>query len=134
MNMKRMHSSAGRTALGLATGDWRLATTRSAFTLVEMMLVLGLLALLAYFTGMSLRGPLERSSLPESGRRLRSLIQLTRANAMLDGQRYRIRMLAEGEDVADGFTPQERLQPFVERERDPVLEPGVFTPVRASWA
>jgi prepilin-type N-terminal cleavage/methylation domain-containing protein len=105
-----------------------------AFTLVELMLVLGILALLAYFTGISMRGPLQRSALPESGHRLRSLIQLTWANAMLDGKRYRIRMLSEDEELAEDLTPRERLQPMVEIERDPAREPGVFTPVLASWA
>ena len=63
---------------------------RSAFTLLELMLVLGILALMAFFIFPNFRSPIERSYLPASGERLRALITLTRANAMLDGLRYRL--------------------------------------------
>jgi hypothetical protein len=68
--------------------------------------------------------------LPESARQLRALIQLTRANAMYEGRRYRVRFPED--DEIDGQGGQ--IQPIVEVERDPLTFPEVFTPVRASWA
>ena len=87
---------------GLKPAARRGVAARGGFTLLELMLVLGMLALLAIFVVPNLRSPIERSYLPESGERLRALITLTRANAMLDGLRYRIRFLDESEGWKNG--------------------------------
>jgi len=91
------------------------------FTLLELVLVIGLMVLLASFAWPALRTRFERSQLPESGDQLRSLLVLTRAQAMLDNRRYRIR-----------FAPNER-QPIVEWEKDPFSAPGKYEPVKADW-
>lgn len=98
------------------------------------MLVLGLLSVLAFFIVPNLRTPIEQSYLPESGERLRALLTLTRANAMLDGLRYRIRFLDERDELWDELPRSARLQPLVEFEADPVGQPFEFVPVKASWA
>ncbi len=105
-----------------------------AFTLLELMLVLGLLVLLAFFVVPNFQTPIERSYLPESGERLRALITLARANAMLDGLRYRIRFLDERDEVWDELSQYERRQPYIEVEAEPIEQPGEFFPVKASWA
>ena len=107
---------------------------RRGFTLLELMLVLGMLALLAVFVVPNLRSPIERSYLPESGERLRALITLTRANAMLDGLRYRMRFLDESDEQWDKLSDHDRLQPLIEFEFDPIKQPWEFFPVKASWA
>jgi type II secretory pathway pseudopilin PulG len=99
-------------------------------TLLEVLLVVGLLAILAGFVMPSMLTAFDRERLPESARQLRSLIQLTRANAMYEGRRYRIRFPEE--DEIDGQGGQ--TQPLIEVERDPLAAPEQFTPVRASWA
>ena len=108
-------------------------TTRSAFTLMEMLLVIGLLALLTAFVLPVVIRNIERARLPESAKQMRSLLRLTRAHAMYDGKRYRLRFPDEGEDEIDDQVVDER-QPVIEREDEPLREPGVFNPVKASWA
>lgn len=111
-----------------------LITHHSGFTLVELMIVLGLMALLAFWVMPDYRTTLERSHLPESGERLRTLITLARANAMLDGLRYRIRFPGEDDKQIKEFPVHDFRQPLAEVERDPFESPGEFTPVKASWA
>jgi hypothetical protein len=101
----------------------RPRSTRSAFTLLEI------LASLAALVLPNVLKDLKRARLPESARQLRSLVQLTRAHAMLDGKRYRIRFPEENEiDDVGGDR-----QPLVEREDDPLLEPEVFNRVQTIW-
>ncbi|HRX83576.1 MAG TPA: prepilin-type N-terminal cleavage/methylation domain-containing protein [Phycisphaerae bacterium] len=108
----------------------RRTRKQPAFTLLEILLVLGLLAILSAFVMPAMISAVERERLPESARQLRALIQLTRANAMYEGRRYRIRFPRE--DEIDGQGTQ--IQPLVEVERDPLTAPEEFTPVLASWA
>ena len=119
---------------GLKLAARRRVAARGGFTLLELMLVLGMLALLAIFVVPNLRSPIERSYLPESGERLRALITLTRANAMLDGLRYRMRFLDESDEQWDKLSKRDRLQPFIEFEHDPIQQPGEYFAVKASWA
>ncbi|MCH8913001.1 MAG: hypothetical protein IIA33_05465 [Planctomycetes bacterium] len=126
--MKRGRSSVIERPRGLKPA------ARYAFSLLELMLVLGLLALLAFMVVPSFRSPLERSSLPESGGRMRALLTLTRANAMLDGLRYRVRFLDEFDEEWDELSEHDRRQPYIEFEADPIEEPEEFYPVKASWA
>lgn len=93
-----------------------------AFTLTEVLLVLLLLGLLAGLAVPVMFGELQRRRLTESAEQLRSLITMARAQAMVSGQRYRIRW----QDESD--------QPMVEREPDPIDAPGQFKPVEAAWA
>jgi len=113
---------------GAETMDRRLR--QPGMTMLEILLVTGLLALLAGLVMPALFETLRQERLPESARQLRALVQLTRANAMYEGRRYRIRFPAE--DELDGQAEQR--QPIVEVEADPLVAPEQFEPVRASWA
>ncbi|HNO79341.1 MAG TPA: type II secretion system protein [Phycisphaerae bacterium] len=100
------------------------------FTLLEILLVTGLLAIVMAMVLPSFFNDFTRAQLPESGRQMRALLQLTRANAMIDGLRYRIRFPRE--DELDGQGDQR--QPVVEVEDRPLEFPEEFRPVLASWA
>lgn len=102
---------------------------RPAFTLVEMLLVVGVLAVLMSFLVPNVLDDLERMRLPESARQMRSVLQLTRAHAMCDGRRYRVRWAEPGKGEEGG----DIRQPIIEREDEPLREPGVFNPVKAPW-
>src|SRR5215470_9833519 len=91
------------------------------FTLLEMILVISLLAILAAFAWPAMREKFQRSQLPESADQFKSLLGLTRAQAMLDSRRYRIR-----------FAPNQRF-PIVEYEKDPFTAVGKYEPVKADW-
>lgn len=99
----------------------RRSYAAGGFTLLEVALVIGLMVLLAAFAWPALQRRFEHSQLPESGDQMRSLLELTRAQAMMDHRRYRIR-----------FAPNER-QPIVEWEKDPFQAPGKFELVKADW-
>jgi uncharacterized membrane protein YgcG len=92
-----------------------------AFTLLEISLVVGLLVIITGFSWPYLQNHIMGRQLPESAEQFRSLLHMSRATAMLDGKRFRIR-----------FEPEAHL-PIVEYEKDPFLEPGVFVPVRRDW-
>ncbi|MCG3136681.1 MAG: hypothetical protein HJJLKODD_00516 [Phycisphaerae bacterium] len=114
--------------------DFAIRNSHRAFTLLELLVVIGLLVLLAGLVVPSFRGALERSQLPESAEQFRALIAMTRAQAMLDGLRYRIRFLNPDEPAAEGLNEAELNQPIVEVERDPLAAPEEYTPVLAAWA
>ncbi len=99
----------------------RRAYAAGGFTLLEVVLVIGLMVLLASFAWPALQSRFDHAQLPESGDQLRSLMELTRAQARIDHRRYRIR-----------FAPNER-QPIVEWEKDPFQAPGKFEAVKADW-
>ena len=103
---------------------------RSAYTLVEIVLVVGLIALISAIAIPAFYRQMKEEELPGSGKQMRSLLSLVRANAAMDGRRYRIRFPNENETDAIGTDRQ----PIIEREDDPVLQPELFVPVRASWA
>lgn len=103
---------------------------RQAYTLVEVVMVVALLLAIVSFAAPSLIRDIEGRRLPESARRMRSLLTLTRANAMYDGKRYRIRFPAEDELDSDGGDRQ----PIVEREDEPFADPGVYNRVTEPWA
>jgi prepilin-type N-terminal cleavage/methylation domain-containing protein len=107
---------------------------RRAFTLIEMLLVIGLLAALTAFVLPPVLRDIKDARLPESAKQIRSLVRLTRARAMYDGKRYRLRFLEEGEEEQIEDVRVDPRQPLIEREDDPIREPGVFNPVKASWA
>ena len=99
-------------------------------TLIEVILVIGILVIIAGMVIPNFVRELEREKLPGSARQLRSLVTLVRANAAFDAKRYRIRFPMEDElDPLGGDC-----QPLVEREDDPIHEPEVFNLVTAPWA
>ena len=100
------------------------------FSLLEILLVTGLLAIVMALVMPNMMGDFVRAQLPESAAQMRSLVQLTRANAMIDGLRYRIRFPRE--DELDGSGTQR--QPIVEVEDEPLAKPEQFRPVLAAWA
>ncbi len=92
--------------------------------------MIGVLLLLAGFLFPNLLGQIERERMPQSAEQMRALVQMTRANAMFDGRRYRIRF-PQPEEVDH---PQELRQPLIERENDPLDRPNEFFPVSHPWA
>ncbi len=109
--------------------DRRTRIRRRGFTLLEIVLVIGLLVALSAMVVPNIVKQIEDRRLPDSADQLRSLILTTRAEAMFDGKRYRIRFPAEDELDDEG----DDRQPLIEREDDPLLEPGVYNPVNAHW-
>jgi type II secretory pathway component PulJ len=101
-----------------------------AYTLIEVVLVIGLLILISAVALPTFYSQLAREELPTSADQLRSLVTLTRSHAAFDARRYRIRFPREDETDALGT----RQQPIIEREDDPMENPEVFLPVRANWA
>lgn len=101
-----------------------------AFTLLEVTLAIGLLVAISAIAIPNFVRQVEREELPGSGRQLRSLLALARANASFEGKRYRIRFPKEDEKDALGGDRQ----PLIEREDDPIRDPEVFHEVTAPWA
>lgn len=99
----------------------RRARARAAFTLLEILLVLGLLVILSIFAWPLMESQIAAAELPESAARVRETLYMTRSAAMLEHRRHRVR-----------FAPGEQ-QPIVEVELDPLYEPGVWTPVTYPW-
>ncbi len=118
-----------RCALRLRQSAIRNPQSAIAFTLLEVLLVVGILAALSALVLPNLIGEIERNRLPNSAEQMRSMLTLVRSNAMFDGLRYRIRFPLEDELDDEG----DDRQPLIEREDDPVKEPGVFNPVKAPW-
>lgn len=107
-----------------------IATRRTAYTLLELILVIVLLAAVAGVVYPRLANSAEDRALRASAQQMRSLLELVRAQAQWDGLRYRIRM-AKAEELDQ--TGDDR-QPIVEREKDPLNAPNEWTPVLADWA
>jgi len=116
-----MTVSRGKPLAGRGAAAW-VARPAAAFTLVEVLVVLGLLVLLAGISWPVLESHITASELPESADRLCSALFMARSEAVLENRRYRVRF------------PEESQQPVIERESDPIRFPGVFEPVTAAWA
>lgn len=116
-----MHVTSGRL---LTPFDIRFCAPRSAsaFTLIEVLVVLGLLLLLAGISWPLMESQITASELPESGDRLCSALFMARSEAVLENRRYRIRFSAESQ------------QPLIERESDPIRFPGIFESASSAWA
>ncbi len=99
-------------------------------TLIEVLLAIGILAIISAMAVPALLRQFEREKLPTSAHQLRSLLTLVRANASFDGKRFRIRFPEIGEKDARGGNQQ----PLVEREDDAIDDPGVYNLVTAPWA
>ena len=101
-----------------------------AFTLLEIILVLGIVMTITALALPNFIDEIRRNDLGGSARQLRSLLTLVAANASFDGTRYRLRFPEEDEEDPLGGDQQ----PRVEREDDPLEEPEVFNLVTAPWA
>lgn len=75
-------------------------------------------------------GRLKREELPGSARQMRSMLTLVRSHAAFDGKRYRVRFPEDNEEDPLGGDQQ----PLIEREDDPIDEPGIFNLVTSPWA
>jgi type II secretory pathway pseudopilin PulG len=104
--------------------------TVRALTLVEVILVVGMLVVLTALAMPRLTQLFEREQLPGSARQLRSLVTLVRAHAAYDGKRYRIRFPEHPETDPMGGDRQ----PIIEREDDPFHFPEVYEVVTEPWA
>ncbi|HVP13778.1 MAG TPA: prepilin-type N-terminal cleavage/methylation domain-containing protein [Phycisphaerae bacterium] len=93
-----------------------------AFTLVEILITLSLLALLASMAWPALQSQITASELPESAERVRSTLAMARCEAVMEHRRFRVR-LAKGDQ-----------QPRIECEIDPINQPGVYVASTAAWA
>ena len=101
-----------------------------AFTLLEIILVLGIMVAITALALPNFIDEIRRQDLEGSARQFRSLLNLVAANASFDSARYRIRFPEEDEEDPLGGDQQ----PLVEREDDPLEEPEVFNLVTAPWA
>ena len=101
----------------------------SAFTLLEVLLVVGILALVASLALPNLTREIENRRLRTSAFQMRSLLELVRNHAQFDGRRYRVRFPEADELDAMGGDRQ----PIIEREDDPLKEPDEWNAVIAPW-
>ncbi|MCC7290904.1 MAG: prepilin-type N-terminal cleavage/methylation domain-containing protein [Phycisphaerales bacterium] len=101
---------------------------RRAFTLLEVVLVVALLAIVAALALPNLTQELAGQQMSTSAEQMRSLLELIRANAQMDGKRFRIRMPRADELDRMGTD----VQPVVERADDP-MEPETWTLVEEPW-
>ncbi len=122
----------GRRRARTALQDLQQSPTPSsrAYTLVEIVLVVALLVVISGIAAPTIYRQFKQEELPGSGKQLRSLLSFVRANAAMDGRRYRVRFPREEEVDSEGTDRQ----PLIEREDDPIHEPEVFKVVQAPWA
>ena len=118
------------TRLGSCNPRYAHIQPLAGYTLIEVVLVMGIILVLTALAVPNFYRELERNALPRSGNQLRSLLTLVAANAAFDGKRIRIRFAVEGEEES----PAGKHQPIIEREDDPFYEPEVFNLVTSPWA
>lgn len=112
---------------------------RKSFTLIEVVLVIALLAVIVAFAYPELGAELRRRSLVESADRLRTLIVMAHAQAMLDSRQYVIEFPGTpdpNDPQADSQVdvPDETLQPILLRQEDPLEMPHAYHEYFPSWA
>jgi prepilin-type N-terminal cleavage/methylation domain-containing protein len=109
-----------------------------AFTLIELLLVLGLLAVILAFAFPDYGKIMRSKSLDESADRLKTLVLMSHAKAMQEGRKY-IVYFPGTPDPLDRFAekeidiPFETLQPIVERQVDPLVNPHWFGGFDEEW-
>lgn len=102
-------------------------------TLLEILIVGGLLIVLFTFVMPNLFGRFEKQQLVESAQRLRAQIQMVRTRAQADNLRYRVRWPTEEDTDADDPLDWPR-QPFIEYEPDPYqTEPDDWSLAESAW-
>ena len=90
---------------------------RPGYSLVELLIVLGVLALMAGLALPAMRGPLEKGRLRAAGREMQAMLAKTRSLAIrtgtehwlsyeIGGRAWRIETRPESNDVADGDFPE----------------------------
>jgi type II secretory pathway pseudopilin PulG len=89
-------------------------------TLLEIIMVTGLLVVLFAFVVPNLFGRYEKQQLLESAQRLRAQIQMVRTQAQADNLRYRIRWVTEEDTNEDDLLKWPR-EPFIEYEPEPFI-------------
>lgn len=94
---------------------------RSAFTLLEVLLVVALLSVLAVFAWPDFSQARRSEQLDESTVRARALMAMCRAQAMNESRRYRVVFALDGSLA-------------VYRQRDPLRAPEVYVRVEDDWA
>ncbi|MBL8878239.1 MAG: prepilin-type N-terminal cleavage/methylation domain-containing protein [Phycisphaerales bacterium] len=94
---------------------------RRAFTLFEILLVIVILALLAMVTIPMFSGSYDAEHMPESSKRIRSLLSMARASAMNDALRYRVTFERDG-------------TLSVSRQKDAISAPHEYVSVAQAWA
>lgn len=104
---------------------------RRAFTLIEVLLVIALLALVTAFVLPDLAGNMERRSLVESADKLRALVVMTQAQAMQDGIKRRIEFPGTPDPLdrharKEVEVPTATAQPVVKQQTDPLNNPDFF--------
>lgn len=104
------------------------AASRCAFTLLEVVLVIALLGMLAAIAVPSFIQEIRGQRLPTSAQQMRSLLEMVRANAQMDGKRYRVRFPRVDELDREGTS----VQPIIERTDNP-MEPEQWTRVEEPW-
>lgn len=95
---------------------------RSAFTLLEILLVVGLLVALTIMAWPALSNRITAAELPESATKLQSLLFLARSQAIMDHKRFRVRF------------DQGLEQPLVEVEPDPINAANEWVETTEPWA
>lgn len=94
---------------------------RRAFTLMELLLVIALLALMSILVFPNLGSIGHAEDLLESGRRVKATVAMCRAQAMADGRRYRMTIRPDG-----------RIR--VSRQVDPIARPQEYEEIPSDWA
>lgn len=94
---------------------------RTGFTLLELLLVIGLVGLLAAFAWPEFSNATRAERLIESARRMETLVAMCRAEAMNEGRQYRIEIRIDG-------------SVRVRRQLDAVFAPHIFEMYEQNWA
>ena len=99
----------------------RLRRVQHGFTLLELLMVIGLLGVLLALTLPNIAGVQRGQNLDESVQRCRALVSMCRAQAANEARVLRLVFRRDG-----------TLR--VEQQRDPLDAPNEYDPVRAHWA
>ncbi len=108
-------ASMSRVARGV-----RRSPRRRAFTLLEVLLVVGVLVVLLGLALPDFSGALSAEQLPESGARCKALLSMCRAQAMNESRRYRVWIRPDGSIKAL-------------RQLDPLGAPHEYIPISDDW-
>lgn len=111
---------------------------RRGFTLLEVLLTIGVLLLILALSFPDYKAMMQQRALKESGSQLKALIIMCHAKAMQEGRRYRVYFPGTpdpNDKLADKEidVPYETLQPKVERQADPLINPEWYEEVAADW-
>jgi len=104
------------------TGEGMARSRAAGFTLIEVLMVLGLLVLLTAIAWPIMENRITRAELPESAARVRDMLFMVRAESAMEHRRYRVR-----------FEPDQQ-HPLIEYEPDPIRFPNEWEAVDSAWA